>query len=297
MKNKNKNKKNNIIVVAMDFSEQSQYALEHAIGIAKTLKYEIHLLHVLFKKIKLTPEEIEEKLKQYAEKIRSEHNLVVNYSIHEGNVVTKIGEVIDELKANYLALGTRGKTGVEFIFGNYTAKIIQNSMVPSLVVQKRHFDEDSYKNIIIPIDETPETRQKVKYALLFAHKWKARVCLLGKAWSDRYYENKIKSNIAQIKKILQQNNIPVEITISEDKRTNFIQQVVEFAIHKNGDLIIIMNDFESIVPGMFTGGIFSGGESIEEFIDNAAKIPLLVVNATQIGKSRGWFSSITVSGG
>ena len=39
-------KKDNIVVAATDFSENAQFATEHAVGIAKMFGYKVFVLHI-----------------------------------------------------------------------------------------------------------------------------------------------------------------------------------------------------------------------------------------------------------
>ena len=290
-------KKNDIVVAATDFSECAEYATEHAIGISKTFNYTLHMLHIKSKKQKMSDDEIHHKLGGFVKKLRDE-GMSARYAIRGGSITHAIGEYAEEVKANYLTIGTRGKTGVEYVFGNYSAKIIENSPVPTIVVQKRHFDSNSYKNIIMPIDDAIETRQKVKWAILFAKKWDSNIHIFAKHSTDSYYAKKIKTNVLQVKKVFDQNNIHYTIHFTKDKKTNFGRQLTEYAIGKKGDLIIIMTDLMSLSPGMFSGGLFGGHtEDIEQLIQDASQIPYLCVNPQDLGKKRGLFSLFSATGG
>lgn len=290
-------KKNDIVVAATDFSECANFATEHAIGVAKTFNYNLHILHIKNKKLKMTDDEIHQILGDQVKELRNE-GLEARYAVRGGNITHAIGEYVEEVKGNYLTIGTRGKTGVEYVFGNYAAKIIENSPVPTIVVQKRHFNENSYKNIIMPIDDGIETRQKVKWAILFAKKWDSNIHIFAKHSTDSYYAKKIKTNVLQVKKVFDQNSIHYTIHFSKDRKTNFGRQLTEYAIGKKGDLIIIMTDLMSLSPGMFTGGLFGGhSEDIEQLINDASQIPYLCVNPQDLGKKRGLFSLFSASGG
>lgn len=298
MKARTLKKKNNLVVAATDFSKNAEYSMEHAVGIANMFGYKIHLLYIKTKKTKLSELEIEEKLTSVAEGIKKENkNIKVTLAIRGGNPIHSIGQYAEEVKANYLTIGTRGKTGVEYVPGHYAAKIIENAPVPTIVVQKGHFDS-GYKNIIIPVDEGLETRQKVKWTILFGRKWNSTIHILAKHSSDSYYSRKIQANVMQIKKFFDQNRLHYTIHFSNDRKTNFGRQIVEYAISKKGDLIIIMTDFVTLSPGMFSGGLFGGRvEDIEKLIKESSQIPYMCVNPQDLGKKRGLFNLFNTSGG
>lgn len=298
MRAKTLKKKNDIVVAATDFSKPADFAIEHAIGIAKVFGYNLHVLHIKDKKAEIDDNEIYHRLQETIVDIKAKHGLNdAMYAVRGGNIIHAIGEYVEEVKGNYLTIGTRGKTGVEYIFGNYAAKIIGNSPVPVVVVQKRHFDI-GYKNIIMPIDDGLETRQKVKWAILFAKRWDSNIHIFAKHSTDSYYANKIKTNVIQVKKVLDQNNVHYSIHFSQDRKTNFGRQLTEFAIGKKADLILIMTDLNSLSPGMFAGGLLGGHiEDIEQLIKDASQIPYMCVNPQDLEKKRGLFSLFSATGG
>lgn len=270
-------KKTDLILAATDFHDVADFAIEHAVGIAKVFSYKVVVLHVKTKKSKYSDAEIVQKLETVVNNIKNTHNVSAEYIIKEGDPLNAIDETASELGANYLTMGTRGKTGVEYIFGSYAAKIIQNSPVPVIVVQKKHFDVNGYKNIVIPIDNTSESKQTVKWALLIAKKWQSKVHVFGKTSNDEFIWNKTLNNVKVVKKIFEENGIYQVDKFSEDKKASFGKQTIQYAIDIKADLIAATTKLDILIPGLFSMGIFGGGYD-EQFIMDASQIPIMCIN-------------------
>lgn len=275
------NKKRDIVLATTDFHDVADYATEHAIGIAKMFDYKICILHVYKKKkSKYELDEATQKLDEMAKEITAKHGIPAEFIIRDGDPLTTIHEVSDEVGANYITMGTRGKTGVEYIFGSYAAKIVQASEVPAIVVQKRHFDI-GYKNIVLPIDSTNESKQTVKWAIMFAKKWGAKVSIFARSYSDEFHVSKTKNNVRLLRKIFDENAIEHDHEYSSDKKFSFGKQTIQYAVNLKADLIMATTQLDILIPGLFSGGLFSGNYD-EQFIQDASQIPVFCINPQQL---------------
>ena len=259
-------------MVASDFSEFAECAIGHAIGIAKLLNYKLYVVHIWNKKkAKYSLEEAEDKLKSIVSDIKEKEKIETEYIAREGNIFTTIGEIAVEIGANILTMGTRGKTGVQYIFGSYALKVVQSSPVPVIVVQTGNY-RGSYSNVVMPIDESVYSKQKVKWAFWVAKKFKSKIHIFGKYDSDEFLSKKIMNNCYQIKKIFDQNDIEYTLTISDGKGGNFSKQSINFASKVNADMILIMTSPDSLLPGFIIDA------HDEQIILNAAQIPIMCIN-------------------
>lgn len=271
-------KRSKIVLVATDFSEFADYATEHGVGIAKLLDYKIKILHVLNKKkAKYSEESAIQKLKNLSKKIYNKHQIKSDYILREGAPTKTIGEVASEVNANMVLIGTRGKTGVEYIFGSYALKIITNSPVPVIVVQKSHF-QGVYKNIVMPLDFTVQSTLKAKWAIKYAAEFNSTVHILSLDESDEFYRKKLKDNIESVKKLFSQNDISyVESISEEDETSNFATRTIKYASKVGADLVMVMtNTGNFFLPSVIAEPLD------EQFIFNASKIPTLCINPEKL---------------
>lgn len=274
--------KKNIVLVPTDFTEVAEYAIMHGAGICKMQNYKLALLHIVnketksyLKKEKLTRNAINERLEKKAKEIGEKFGIVVDYIAREGSIFSTIGKVTKEIGANILTLGTHGKIGLQHIVGSYAMKVIRSSPAPVIVVQKRGFRE-GYKNIVLPIDDTMESKQKVKWAIYIARKFNSTVHIFAMYSSDGYRMAKIKGNLRQIKKFFDQNDI-IHTDRMADKKGAFPKQVLSYSQEIDADLILIMTtNPDTLMPN------FIVEKWEEQILFNNMLIPVMAINPVDL---------------
>ncbi len=139
------------ILVPVDFSKYSEYALEVAAAIAKKETAEIVVVHMMgFKDSLLTRDQsrelinglnymqlTKEKFQKFLNKDYLE-NIVVHDTIRNYKVFSELNEVAKEWKAEFIVMGSHGLTGVkDAVVGSNTEKVVRTSDIPVLVVKKQ----------------------------------------------------------------------------------------------------------------------------------------------------------------
>ncbi|MCB7481555.1 universal stress protein [Christiangramia sediminis] len=139
------------ILVPVDFSEHSEYALEVAASIAKKKDAEIIVMHMMgLADSFLTKDEKQEvfnaiyfmKLtKQRFDKLLDKDYLKgidVSQVVKTHKDFTEINEIIDEYGADLIVMGSNGVAGVKEVFvGSNTEKVVRYSEIPVLVIKDR----------------------------------------------------------------------------------------------------------------------------------------------------------------
>jgi len=292
-KDKEKIKYNNVLLIPTDFSEACNNAIHHGVGLAKSLNYSVCILHVInkqtksfLKKEKLSVDYVEERLKKYKDTYEGQ-SVTIETIAREGSIFTVINEVATEIKANIMVLGTHGKQGMQYLFGSYALRVVLDSPCPVMVVQKRSFG-DGYHNIVIPISNDLETRQKVQWVLLMARLFHSKVHLFQANENDPDLDGRIKFITAQITKILDENKILYEI-IKAEKVGDFANQVISYSIKTRTELIMIMTIPHVDVP------CFSVSTWDETMMFNGAEIPVMCINPTELGNYYYEWLTLTIS--
>lgn len=267
-------KKNNIVMVPSDFSEVADFALNHATGIAKLLNFKICVLHAInketksnLKKANKDEQAVIEQLEETVAKLRNEHGVEAEYVAKEGSIFSVIPEVAFEIGANFLVMGTHGKIGVQHVIGSYAWKVVTASPVPVIVVQKKPFDK-GYHNIIMNIDHTMESKQKINWAVYIAKIFNSTIHLTIHQDKDEFLRNRIRNNVAQIKRILDENGIQY---ISEGLTSgNIGKQLEAYAQKIDADLFMIMTnpDKNTIMMSPWD----------EQLLFNSLKTPVMCIN-------------------
>jgi nucleotide-binding universal stress UspA family protein len=137
------------IIVATDFSEGSDVAMERAFGLAKTLGATLDLVHVLDTAILTAPaslgsmplvepevlmDQIDEQLSVRVEKAQKE-GLVCQSDSLDGYPAREIVRHAEKTGADLIVVGTHGRTGVaHVIMGSVAERVVQRASCPVLVI-------------------------------------------------------------------------------------------------------------------------------------------------------------------
>jgi len=139
------------ILIAIDFSENSNYAFEYALTLARQFNAELTLMHVINEPVDLRGfyvphisfEQLEKEIEAGAvsmmEKFCQER--LANFTGYQTAIITGIPyeEIIRkslEIGASLIVLGTHGRTGLDhIIFGSTAERVVRGSTCPVLTIR------------------------------------------------------------------------------------------------------------------------------------------------------------------
>jgi len=138
------------ILVPVDFSKYADHALYMAASIARIQNAEIHLVHTLGLGDALLPDDgvnafdaapfvmlTEKKFTDFINKPYLK-GLKVSYSVRKTSVYKEISEVIKEVNADLIVMGSKGSSGLEeFFIGSNTQRVVRYSDVPVMVIKNK----------------------------------------------------------------------------------------------------------------------------------------------------------------
>jgi len=282
MESKNATKFNNIVLIPTDFSEVCDNAVNHGVELAQYLKYKVCILHVINRetKSKLKKEDldisfIKEKLTGYKKHYEDTLGVVIETMHVEGSIFSAINDIATQIKANLMVLGTHGKKGIQHLFGSYALKVVLESPVPVIVVQKRNFG-DGYRNIVFPVSNDLEPRQKVQWAKGISKLFNAKIHLFRSLEKDPVMNNRLEIITRQITRIFDESGLAYTIETS-GKTTDFTEEVLTYAKTTGADMIMIMTRPNVDLPG------FSLSGWDERLMFNEAQIPVMCMNPVELG--------------
>lgn len=262
------NKKN--IVVPIDFSEQSLIALSQSYNLAKLTGAEITILHVIeqmgpvaryFSKevdgdhIRKT---IEKKMHQLAEETEKKTGIKVNSLVAaKGTAYDKINEVAEMLDAEFIIMGTHGAENLKKRFiGSNASRVIREATCPVITIKGDHH-RDGCHNIVVPLDLTKETKEKISFALHLASLYKDVTLRLVSILQtdDEFIVNKLTRNINQVKEFVEQHHVKVTAEMIKGKpgEIRLADQILDYAKKVDADLIMIMTQQEQDWSKLFIG--------------------------------------------
>lgn len=272
------------ILIPFDFSETAELALEHAVFMAKLHKADIILLHVIesysftsaiSQAFGKSQSEFEQKietsandrLKELTSKLHHDSGMSVNFRIESGKIYKSIVNISQEMDVDIIIMGTHGVSGFqEFLVGSNTYRVVMSAPCPVISVQTQA-KKIGFKNIVLPIDNSSSSRQKVKHAVEIAKHYGSVVHIAGMAtMSDLDMLRRFDVKIHQVKDYLDEHGVAYSVKMF--KGENAASITMDFATQMNSDLIMMMTDQEG-------SGIFMG--NFAQQIINHSKIPVMSI--------------------
>ncbi len=278
------------ILVPTDFSEQSNYALHQALHLSQIVKGEIVLLYVLQEKKGILgkmynkeqkdsfSELINSKLKEQSESISSKHNVKVSaVLLHSTSISGKIVDYANKINASIIVMGKGALTidgNEEDGIGSNTSRVIRNSKIPIITISNSHHSMGC-NHILLPLDLSKETRQKVSWGIQFARLFNSKIHVISGLWNtdNEFIVNKINAQMKQVVSFIKKQGLEVsgEIIIPEKGKEGVVNIVSDYVDkHSEIDLTIIMTQQEDDFTEFFIGS------EATSFI-RSAKCPVLSV--------------------
>lgn len=283
------------ILVPFDFNRQSELALEQAVNLAKHTKSKITLLYVtefpgfitsLFSDGK--DEEMLEKINDHLDAVAARMSLRsgidIEATMQKGRIYTTINKVAEEIHASYIVMGTRSSEGADperkRMLGANTSRVIRAATCPVITISgDSHYD--GCRSILLPMDLTKETKQKVGWAIEFAKIYNAKIRAVSALWSLNDHEiiSKLNMQMNQVKRFIQETGIECEAEIIESPKgeSTHVPAILEYARSKGDvDLIVIMTQQEFSIVDFFVGS------HAQEFLRNS-EIPVVSIVPKELG--------------
>ena len=261
------------VLVPHDFSTVADCAVNHASKIANSFAGEVHLLHVVSKQKDI--EAAKEKLSEIAEKAEKNTSATFKIIVRIGNIFEDIGDVASEIGAGFIVMGTHGAKGMQKIMGSYALRVISNSKVPFVIVQNKDPKQtETYDDIVVPVDYSEVTKQKLAVAANIASQFGSKIHLFYDNESDEFLQKKLIRELSFAKNYFLERQITYTINQAEESGS-FKKQLIKFAAKIDADLIAVVNTQEgALLPDFF-------GSEEQEVIANVAEIPVIITNPTQ----------------
>jgi nucleotide-binding universal stress UspA family protein len=285
--------KKNTILIPTDFSSVAENALDHAINVAKTFGNEICIMHIFEDsfigniwgqknsyKDGIVGQMLQEKLDGMSKDILEKHQVKTRAVITTGKIYKTIIEFVED-DANdieSIIMGTSGAEGFKQIIGSNASRVISMSKVPVVVVREKQYG-NGYKNIVMPIDLTLESKQKVSWAITLAKKYEAVIHVVTIKESDEFIKSRIHANLNQVENVLEQNGVKFTVKLlDEDGTAGPVDDFIEYAESINADLIMIMSQQEREGLSEFVIGSYA-----QQIVNQSKKIPVLAIAPKKTG--------------
>jgi nucleotide-binding universal stress UspA family protein len=273
----------NRILIPVDFSETGLLALEHGVFMARIFKADLFLLHVIetvefaFNSdpmVLVSNDEEERKMVSKSlmilrDKIMSTDNIDITTLISRGRVVSSIIDAAADNHIDLIVMGTHGAKGFkEYFMGSNAHKTVKMAPCPVITVQT-HAQHLGFNTIVLPIDNSFHSREKVDLVVELAVKYAAKIHILGLInVNEDIDESKFKMKIDIVEYAVKNAGLPYVRKII--KGGNLAVEAMSYSNSIKADLIAVMTDEESSLNDPLIG-LFS------KQIVNHSKIPVMSI--------------------
>jgi nucleotide-binding universal stress UspA family protein len=264
------------IIVPLDLSDESLKGLNLAVMMATKSGANILLVHVIGKNTGDYYEQMEKEkqlvqtkfegiLQKYKEKVNL--NFTLSYIIKEGKIFKEIADLADKHEDALTVLSTHGASGFEELFiGGNAYKITSHSRNPVITVRRSKIPSN-IDNIVLPLDITFQTREKVPYTVELAKLFGSKIHLLTIRLSNlKSVEKKLHQVAGQVASYFDSHKIPY--TVEHLQGNNLTDLTLDYSRSIEADLISIMTEQEKSASNLLLGNF------AHQFI-NKAFIPVL----------------------
>jgi nucleotide-binding universal stress UspA family protein len=269
------------LLVAVDFSNTSIHALEYAITLANKMKSDIHLIWV----DKLSTQEsvypdtsnenrneakkrFEELISQYQKKLVK--GITMEFKLKKGKIYHEVDNLARTIHAEMVIAGAHGISGYEsFWIGSNAYKIVSYTNVPVITVRHDFPFRKRIERILVPMDGSQETLQKIPFVVKLALLFKSEIHLV-------ITHNSHLKSIQRIAEKMAQTTMTYfskyDLKVVEDSiiANDLTKAVLNYAVSVNADLIAIMTEQETPVNILL-------GAQAQQLI-NQSPIPVLSVH-------------------
>lgn len=270
------------IVVPIDFSKYSEFALETAAMLAKKYNAEIYVLHMLNadeSSISTSTTNQQEKAifllkiaEQNFEKFLDKDylkNIKLIPVIKHYKVFSEVNTFAKKENADFIVMGSHGTSGIkEFFLGSNTEKVVRYASVPVLIVKNKPLNID-FKDVVVATDFSEESVPAFRKVLKRLDFLNARKHLLYVNLPDEKFKT-----TSEMDKMANEFLMQVEGNVDRLINVNFVCEksiekgILNFSNAIGADLITVITHGRKGLSHIFAG-------SISEDIGNHSTLPVM----------------------
>lgn len=271
------------IIVPIDFSKESLNGLKMAVLLSKKMACHVQMVYVQEKvkdyaRYSLVEERQDAKKKfeklslEYSPKLGESSRL--SYIVKKGKVYQEVVNQAEAFEDSMVVCSTHGSSGFEALFiGSNAFRIVTATDRPVITIRHGCCHKD-IKRIVMPIDITADSRQKVPLTVELATVFGAEIHVVGvTTMNSEEVETKVKAYTHQVHEFLEANNIPV--TVEFLKGDNITDVIIDYAKQVEADMISIMSE-QSVSLSNFVLGSYA------QQMLNKSQVPVLIVHPKEV---------------
>ena len=298
------------IIVAYDFQELSNAALKQAYDLAHFVNSGILLVLVMnddlltlsdvfqnehsdtFKK-KVTDamqRGIADRLEKISADATAESGVPVHYRIETGRIYEKILAIAKENNARFIVMGRTSRASGKGGFGSNAIHVVEESSCPVITFPSVDCNM-AFKNIVLPIDLTKQTREEVFNAISFGLFFDATIHLVSVIMGGiSVRKSRIYKKMQGMKKMIEENGVRCTDKLFKKTHLAIHEVIMDYSKDINADALMIMTHQEIHTSDKYIGAV--AHQIIKE-----SSLPVISLTSAAgmhklSEKSRYWFSKL-----
>jgi len=271
------------VLFPADLSDSCMTAWETAKAFAKTYNAEVVILYVLeepaFKLVTEYNSEVEvvrarKRLSDFIAEKELEKEIAVSGVVKIGKPYKKIQEAAMEMNPIWIVMGTHGAEGMqELLIGSNASKVVRSAPCPCITVRHNPVEVD-FNSIILPLDLTKESKEKISQAVDIAHKFNAEIHLVSNYHHNSDVVGLLEKQMEVAAKFIEDRGVKVTTKIFESNR-HYGDAILEYTADVHGDMICIMAQQDKSLREYFVG-------TEAEHIVNRSPVPVISIRPMTI---------------
>jgi nucleotide-binding universal stress UspA family protein len=277
------------IIVPVDFSGESIKALRLAIIYANKFHADLQMVFVqetsnrrfkveIDREYNTAKSDFENIISKYKKDLHQDCDF--SYIIKKGKVYEEIKNQAEAFEDSIIICSTNGESGFsEFFMGSNTYRLIQNTECPVISLTSEKY-VGNIERIVLPIDYSKETREKVPFAAKIAKAFGAEIHIVKvTTTTNEAVNNKLKLYAKQVKNYLKEQNIAYQSTLLYGD--NITESTIDYAKTIDADLIAIMTEQTKSLSNLLLG-------SYAHQMLNISPIPVVSITPRQMYHAEGF---------
>lgn len=257
------------IIVPIDFSNESLNGLKLALIFANRYGSTIQMVHVQRYPTDLAPSRFaemrtiaENKLEAIKEEYKPmlENGADLTFIVKKGSIFKEIVEQAEAFDDSSIICSTHGASGFEeYFMGSNAFRVVTASTCPVITIRHGAMHGNINK-IVMPIDITADTRQKVPLTAEIAKIFNAEVHVISVAsLQESDIDAKLNSYVKQVCNYLNERGIKHQT--AHLRGGNITNLTIDYTLNVNADLVSIMSEqgmnFADFVLGSYAQQMLS----------------------------------------
>jgi len=298
------------IIVAYDFQELSNAALKQAYDLARFVNSGILLVLVMnddlltlsdvfknehsdtFKK-KITnvmQREIADRLEKVCADATRNSGVAVNYLIETGRIYEKILAIAKENSARFIVMGRTSMSLRKGGFGSNALHVVEESSCPVITFPSVE-SNTAFKNIVLPIDLTKQTREEVFNAISFGLFFDATIHLVSVIMGGvSTRKSRIYKKMQGMMKMIEENGVRCTDKLFKKSHLAIHEVIMDYSKDIDADALMIMTHQEINTSDNYIG-------AVAHQIIKGSSLPVISLTSAaamykQNEKSKYWFQKL-----